>query len=126
VLGRYQMVRGKRSPDDPLPEGVRQDTRKHQKHILRPDADRVAAYLADPGDAQWDEFATAYRETIESRLVADAGPFEELAELARQQDVWLGCSCPTPKNPDVRRCHTYLALQFMAEHFEDLDIVWPD
>ena len=46
MLGRYQIVRGKRSPDDPLPEGSRQDTRKHTRHVLRPNSEQVVAYLA--------------------------------------------------------------------------------
>lgn len=125
MLGRYHMVRGKRPSDDPLPDGVRQDTRMHTRHVLRPEAERVRAYLTAPGDQPWQEFAAAYCELLEQRLATDPTPFHAIADLARQQDVWLGCSCPTSTNPDVRRCHTFLALQFFAEHFADLEIVWP-
>lgn len=126
MLGRYRIVRGKRAPDDPLPAGVRQDTRKHTRHVLRPEADAVGAYLADPGEAAWQEFASEYRQVLERRLSEQRDDFDELARLARSQDVWLGCSCPTAKNPDVKRCHTYLALGFMAEMYGDLEVVWPD
>lgn len=42
--------------------------------------------------------------------------------LARRPDVYLGCSCPTKTNPDVRRCHTWLALEFIRERCPDLDV----
>jgi hypothetical protein len=52
-------------------------------------------------------------------------PFEAIAEIATREDVWIGCSCPTKRNPDVRRCHTFLALEFRAERLPDLEVVWP-
>ena len=125
MLGRYHIVRGKRPPGDPLPEGVRQDTRKHTRHVLRPDADAVASYLAAPGPAAWREFARDYEALLTRRRAADRGAFDALAQLAREQDVWLGCNCPTARNPDVLRCHTYLALQFLSRAYADLEIVWP-
>ena len=60
MLGRYQMVRGARPPNNPLPVGVRKDTRKHTLHILRPDADQVRSYLDNPGEAAWERFAADY------------------------------------------------------------------
>lgn len=122
-LGRYQMVRGGRAGD--LPRGVRQDTRKHTRHVLRPPADAVREYLADPSDEAWARFRAAYRATVEERFAADRAAFDELAELARREHVHLGCSCPTRKNPNVRRCHTWLALELMAERYPDLDIRFP-
>jgi hypothetical protein len=62
------------------------------------------------------------RELLAARFADDRTPFDELAELARDNDVWLGCSCPTAKQPDVRRCHTTLALTFMKQHYRDLDV----
>lgn len=123
MLTRYRIVRGSRR--EALPRGIRQDTRKHTRHILRPDRDAVARYLADPSDARWEEFRAAYLSALAGRLAHDPAPFEELAALARSTDVYLGCSCPTARNPDVRRCHTMLALRFMKRHFPDLEVVLP-
>lgn len=126
MLARYTMYRGKRPVDDPLPDGVRLDTRRHTRHVLRPEPAHVDAVLVDPSDAAWRRFSAAYRATLRERLAADPGAFETLAERASRDDVFIGCSCPTKKNPDVRRCHTVLALRFMAEHFPDLEVVLPD
>ena len=51
--------------------------------------------------------------------------FDELAELARNNDVYLGCNCPTQRQPDVRHCHTVLALAFLRQHYPDLDVRFP-
>lgn len=121
MLGRYTMKRG--APAASLPVGIRQDTRKHTRHVLRPSAELVACVLApDATDATWQRFAVAYRALLEQRFVIDRRPFDVLAELARTHDVWLGCSCPTAKNPDVGRCHTTLALAFMRAHYPELAI----
>jgi len=125
VLGRYQMKRGKRPADDPLPDGQRQDTRKHTRHILRPDSQAVATYLADPSNAAWETFASAYRDLLDRRRSKDPDAFDVLVHAATEGDLWIGCSCPTKKNPDVRHCHTYLALGYLAEHYEQLEISWP-
>lgn len=126
MLARYTMYRGKRPPGDPLPEGVRVDTRRHTRHCLRPDRELVDAYLDDPSDAAWRRFAAAYRATLEVRIADEPERFDELAARATDEDVFIGCSCPTRKNPDVRHCHTVLALHFMAERFPALDVVLPD
>ena len=126
ALGRYRIVRGQRPPEDPLPAGLRQDTRKHTRHVLRPAAGDVAAFLASPSNRAWEAFATGYRALLERRAVEDPGAFDELARLAREGDLWLGCNCPTAKNPDVRRCHTWLALEFLAERFPALEVRWPE
>ena len=108
-----------------MPTGTRQDTRKHTRHFLRPSAELVAGYLAAPSDAAWESFRSGYLDLLGERLREDPGPFEELARLAGKGDVHLGCSCPTKKNPDPARCHTVLALRFMAKRFGDLVVDLP-
>lgn len=121
MLGRYTMKRGASAAS--LPRGIRQDTRKHTRHCVRPTAEMVARALADDATAaDWRAFAHDYRELLAARFADDRTPFDELAELARNDDVWLGCSCPTAKQPDVTRCHTTLALAFMKQHYRDLDV----
>jgi uncharacterized protein YeaO (DUF488 family) len=117
------MARG--VPASRLPKGLRQDTRKHTHHVLRPSEEMVERYLAAPGDKTWQAFAKAYRALVAQRFAADRRPFDELAALARTRDVHLGCSCPTAHNPDVRRCHTWLALEFMRAHYPELDVRMP-
>lgn len=120
------MVRGRRPDDDPLPEGVRQDTRKHTRHFLRPTSDMVEAYLAHPNQTSWEKFKKEYQRILEERFRKNRRDFDHLAELAAKEDVFLGCSCPTKTNPDVRHCHTVLALQFMRTKYSDLEVVMPD
>ena len=123
MLSRYHMVRG--AAASMLPKGVRQDTRKHTHHVLRPTEAMVTAYLGAPGDATWEHLRTAYRALLAARFAEDRRPFDAITELARHEDVYLGCSCPTQQNPDVRRCHTWLALEFFREHYDDLDVRMP-
>lgn len=122
MLGRYQMRRGARAEE--LPAGVRQDTRRHTRHVLRPDRARVDGLLA--GTVTWPEFRAAYEATVRARMAEDMAPFETIASLARDGDVWLGCSCPTKANPDVRHCHTWVALELMSVAYPDLDVRFPD
>lgn len=124
MLGRYHIVRGKRPADDPLPTGVRVDTRKHTRHVLRPPEQLVSALLEDV-EAGWPAFREAYLAVLRERFERDPQPFAELAREARRGDVYLGCNCPTKRQPDVDRCHTVLALGFMHERFPDLAIAWP-
>lgn len=127
MLTRYRIVRGKRSPDDPLPDGVRIDVRKHVKHVLSPKPEMVDALLEDPSDAaRLKTFAKAYRDLLAERFANDRGPFDQLAETAREKDVFIGCSCPTEKQPDVMRCHTVLALRFMRQRYRSLDVRIPE
>jgi hypothetical protein len=126
VLGRYRIVRGVRPPDDPLPAGVRQDTRKHTRHVLRPEAEQVERLLADPSEQSFERFRAAYLKLLQQRFLEDRQPFDRLSELARSSDVYLGCNCPTRQQPDIRHCHTYLALGFFRERYPDLDVQLPD
>jgi uncharacterized protein YeaO (DUF488 family) len=123
MLTRYQMARG--VPAARLPKGVRQDTRKHTRHVLRPTAAIVEAYLAAPSAAAWQRFAEQYRALLARRFADDRSRFDALAELARKEDVYLGCSCPTKQNPSVRHCHTWLALEFFRQRYSDLDVRMP-
>lgn len=125
MLARYKMWRGKRPAGDPLPDGVRMDTRKHTRHFLRPDADLVKLYLSAPSNPAWSEFRKAYLASLATRFDEDRTGFDALAERARREDVYIGCSCPTTANPDVTHCHTVLALGFMRQRYPDLGIVLP-
>lgn len=115
------MKRGAKASE--LPAGVRQDTRKHTRHVLRPTPEMVHAALS--GTLGWDGFAARYRALIAERMRDDRAAFDALAALARETDVWLGCSCPTRAQPDVRRCHTWLALEVMRARYPDLDVCFP-
>lgn len=64
MLARYKIYRGKLPLGGQLPVGIRQDTRKHTRHCLRPPADSVNKYLAEPTAAAFDEFAAAYSESL--------------------------------------------------------------
>ena len=122
MLVRYKIHRGKRPAGEPLPNGIRQDTRKHTKHCLRPTEKLVTEYLGNPTSKAWKEFAAKYLRNLEERYEDDPTPFDELADLAMDRDVYIGCSCPTAKNPDVKHCHTVMALKFMKEHYPALEV----
>ena len=126
MLSRYTMYRRRPQDAPPLPDGIRKDTRYNTRHILRPTQEIVEAYLANPTDAAWKKFRRAYLALLSERFHADRVPFEELAKLAIENDVYLGCNCPTKKNPVVGRCHTYLALEFMSGEFRNVKIVLPE
>jgi len=126
MLTRYKIHRGKRPADDPLLVGVRQDTRHRTKRPLRPTSQIVDAYLGALDDADsWPTFERAYLELLEARFKQERAAFDELAAVAQRDDVYLGCNCPTQKNPRVERCHTFLALQFMNRKYAGLDVVMP-
>lgn len=125
MIGRYRIVRGARPADDPLPQGLRQDTRKHTRHVLRPSAELVARFLGQPSEAGFAAFRAGYLHLLEERFRGDRAAFDALRDQASGSDVFLGCNCPTTKQPDVRRCHTYLALGFLAQHYPELKVQWP-
>ena len=122
MISRYRIVRGKRRAGDPLPEGYRQDTRKHTRHVLRPTYELASEFLRRPDDLGFAAFRKAYVELLERRFAEDRTRFDALAELARHKNVYLGCNCPTQKQPHVERCHTLLALRFLARQYPDLDV----
>jgi hypothetical protein len=103
-----------------LPNGIRQDTRWRTRHLLRPTQEIVEAFLADTSQSGWLSFQKSYLDLLSARFDEDRGCFEKLAHLATESDVYLGCNCPTAKNPDVRHCHTVLALEFMWARFPSL------
>lgn len=121
MLARYHMRRG-RSPEV---GGIRQDTRKHTRHCLRPTVEMVTEYLTNVSDAAWREFEEQYLAALSVRFAEDRRPFDKLAELAEHNDVYIGCSCPTAKNPSVLHCHTTLALRFMKKHYPNLKVILP-
>jgi len=125
MLSRYQMLRGKRPPDNPLPAGERVDTRKHTRHFLRPETRHVEALIADPSKEGFRRFERQYLTTIANRFEQDRGPFDALAARASEANVFLGCSCPTSWNSDVRHCHTTLALRFMKKKYPRLRVRMP-
>lgn len=125
MLARYKIYRGKRPVDVPLPGGIRQDTRKHTKHCLRPSEEIVTQYLAEPSPTAWKKFSAQYVRDLDERYEQDPTPFDHLADLASENDVYIGCSCPTAKNPDVKHCHTMLALKFMKEHYPAVEVEFP-
>ncbi len=125
MLARYQIVRGKRPPSNPLPDGRRVDTRKHTRHFLRPEAASVEALIANPDAQGFKRFEKDYRATLAARFAEDRRPFDALAELAKREDVFIGCNCPTSFNPDVHHCHTTLALAFMKRKYPKLVVKMP-
>ena len=125
MLSRYTIYRRRPRGAPPLPDGVRRDTRHRTQHPLRPTQEMVDTYLADPTDAAWERFREQYSALIGERFQEDRAPFDELAKQAVNEDVYLGCSCPTQKNPIHGRCHTYLALEFMAAAYPEIEVVMP-
>jgi hypothetical protein len=125
MLARYKIYRVPRPPSDPLPTGVRQDSRWRTKHPLRPTEQMVKEYLASPDETAWGKFRKAYFELLTRRFRGDRMPFDKLADLATETDVFLGCSCKTKVNPRIDRCHTFLALQFMKRKYPNLRVEFP-
>jgi hypothetical protein len=125
MLSRYQIIRGKRPLHSPLPEGRRVDIRAHVGHALSPDTKSVRAVLDDGSDAAFRRYAEHYTAALAARFARDRAPFDALAAWAEHENVYLGCNCPTKKNPDVSRCHTVLALKFMRKKYPKLRVVMP-
>jgi hypothetical protein len=125
MLARYQIIRGKRPPGVELPDGKRIDVRAHREHVLSPAPNEVTALLADPSAAQFARFRRAYIRRLEQRFAADRSAFDALARAAQDGDVYIGCNCPTRRNPDVQHCHTTLALRFMQQKYPKLRVRLP-
>ena len=125
MLSRYTIYRRRPADAGPLPNGIRRDTRYRTSHVLRPAKDLVEAYLTDTTDAAWRRFKKEYLALLKERFRENRAPFDELARLATDNDVFLGCNCPTKKNPIPGRCHTYLALEFMKKKRPSLEVVIP-
>ena len=117
MLGRY-----KHQMYVPKPKGHWILTQWKNKTCVSPTEELVNEYLNNPTDAAWDRYEKTYRRILEERFTADRGPFDELARLAREGDVHLGCSCPTKDNPNPAHCHTALAQRFMKEKYPDLEV----
>jgi hypothetical protein len=81
----------------------------------------LSGSVADP----WQIFKHRYLTLIRRRFQEDRTLFDTLAADAMCSNVYLGCSCPTQRNPDVRQCHTYPALEFMGQSYPDLLVVFP-
>lgn len=122
MLARYRIIRGLRPKDEPLPAGIRHDTRKHTRHVLRPEPELVEALLSDPSPTSFEAFRRGYLELLERRFALERHRFDALAELASESDLFIGCNCPSLRQPDVTRCHTSLALGFFREHYPGLDV----
>src|SRR5262249_51452086 len=112
MLSRYKIYRGKRPPENPVPKGIRQDSRWRTRHPLRPTKELVDQFLVEPTDNAWRRFTKDYMAEIERRFAKDRTPYDKLAQLAQKNDVYFGCSCPTKANPIPGHCHTFLALRF--------------
>ena len=127
MLLRYSIQRGQKLDDLParLQRARRVDTRKHTRHCLRPEKERVEQYLAEPSAVAWKRFERAYLGLLDRRFKDDREPFDALERLASEGDLALGCNCPTGKNPDVQHCHTVLALRFLAERYPRLEVEFP-
>jgi hypothetical protein len=104
---------------------MRLDVRKHTKHVLRPPEGAVEVLFANPTADAFKRFAAGYDAELERRFEADRAPFDAVAEAATQGDVYIGCSCPSSVNPDVKRCHTTLALRFMKAKYPKLRVALP-
>jgi uncharacterized protein YeaO (DUF488 family) len=125
MLARYKIYRGKPPAGAQRPEGIRQDSRKHTRHCLRPSKEIVSEYLTNPSGEAWNKFESSYLRSLEERWGADSTPFDDLADLATNENVYIGCSCPTARNPNVQHCHTVLALKFMKERYPALEVELP-
>ena len=71
MLARYKIYRGKRPADDPLPRGRRMDTRKHTRHVLRPEKAMVERFLSDDSEPAWRRFRDAYLRLLERRFATE-------------------------------------------------------
>ena len=125
MLKRYQIIRGKKVSGR-HPQEVYRDTRKHQNHCLAPTRTMVLEYLQDPSPKAWKLYERDYLKLLQQWFDRNPSQFDELAGKALRTDVYIGCSCPTKTNPDVYKCHTVLALEFMKSNYPALEIELPE
>jgi len=114
-----------RSSHDPLPQGIRISTLHKTEHCFAQTKEIVQVYLEKPTSENWDIYVKKYIALLEHRFIERRKEFEEIADLAMNNNVFIGCYCPTKKNPDVYRCHTVLALKFMKDKYPDLIVKLP-
>src|SRR5262245_7898554 len=100
MLGRYKHQRYV-----PKPKGHWILTQWKNKTCVSPTEDLVNEYLNKVSDAAWEKYERTYLRILEERFSTDRQPFDELARLAREGDVHIGCSCPTKENPTHQHCH---------------------
>ena len=55
----------------------------------------VLEYLANPTTKDWEAFAGRYVRRLERRFAQNRQAFDELADIAKSRDLYLGCNCPT-------------------------------
>jgi len=105
-------------PHVPLPNGIIHRATKNTNHCLAPTDEIVQKYLMNPTQENWSIYETKYFDLLELRFKNRRKEFDELAKLATENDVYIGCFCPTKKNPDVYRCHTVLAIMDWLKYFK--------
>lgn len=125
MLARYRIPRIP-PPGYKKPDGKCIDIRyRWKRRCLAPPKKLVLDYLENPSERTWKVYEKKYLELLKSRYTTRKEEFDEIVSLAKDNDVHLGCSCPTIKNPDVYRCHTVLALRFMKQKYPRLKVKFP-
>jgi hypothetical protein len=93
--------------------------------VLRPTPELVTRFLEDPSERGFRNFRRDYLALLRERWKTERNAFDALASRATAGDVFIGCNCPTHRQPDVLRCHTSIALEFIASHYPKLSVVLP-
>ncbi len=101
------------------------DTTYAAKHFLSPTEAMVKKYQSSPSDTAWREYENEYLKIIQERFEKNQELFDVLARRAMNENVKLGCFCPTRRIPDVYMCHTVIALRFMQEKYPELEVELP-
>ncbi|MBK7092877.1 MAG: hypothetical protein IPH59_14355 [bacterium] len=127
MLARYQIPPRfhKIPPGDPALKGTRLDTRKNHNYVFCPTPEMVEAYFNDMTPKGWKLFTKNYRRLLQERFETRREEFDKWATVAAESDLFLGCSCPTERNPNLEQCHTWLALEFMQKKYPKLKIEFP-
>jgi len=91
MLSRYTIKRG--AATNTLPQGIRQDTRKHTQHVLRPTAELVVHVLQHADDPQaWEMLRREYLAVLNARFAVDRMGFDRLAEANHISFGFVGSS----------------------------------